>query len=173
MKMVKVENNFVGLFPDDTPIESIEMSFGGGTVLFVPDGTPVEFLGEYYIADPRLNMTVDKVRECRREDIDRKSDLIIAWGFTYPGTTIRFKMDLEHQMSYKGVFDLRSYVTFPYTIKGVGDGYLTFQNETEMTQFILYSFTWIVGILQNGWELKDDLSALTKEELIAWVDPRS
>ena len=81
-------------------------------------------------------------------------------------------MDLEHQMSYKSVYDLRSFLTFPYTIKGVGSGYLTFQNESEMAQFILYSFGWIGTIIQGGWTLKDGLDELNKQELIDWVDPR-
>ena len=117
-------------------------------------------------------MTVEDVRSCRREDVDKKTDEIIANGFIYPDTVIRFKMDLEHQMSYKSVYDLRSFLTFPYTIKGVGDGYLAFQNETEMANFILYAFGWIGANIQGGWGIKDGLGALTKEELIAWEDPR-
>jgi len=173
MKLVKVGTNLIGAFPDSEPSNNLKETYGDeAEILFVPDSTPLEMETEYYVKDPRLLMTVEDVRSCRREDVDKKTDEIIANGFIYPSTVIRFKMDLEHQMSYKSVYDLRSFLTFPYTIKGVGDGYMAFQNETEMANFILYAFGWVGANIQGGWGLKDGLSALNKEELIAWEDPR-
>ena len=170
MKLIKVGTNIVGSQPDETTFDSLLEIYPGATILYVPNTIPLELEGDTYIRDPRLAMSTEEVRTCRREDIDKKTDQVLAYGFTYESS--RFKMDLEHQMSYKSVFDLRAYLTFPYTIKGVGDGYLTFQNETEMTNFVLYAFSWVGDIIRNGWGLKDGLDALNKDELIAWEDPR-
>jgi len=174
MKLIKNGPNIIATWPDVESCDSVMLTFGAdSTCLYVPDGAVIS-VEESQIIDPRLSMTVDQVRSCQREDIDKKTDHLLAQGYTYPGTSICFRMDLEHQMSYKSVFDLRAYLTFPYTVKGVGDGYMTFQDAAEMTNFILYSFQWVGGLIQGGWVLKDALSSLTTvEELIAWADVRS
>ena len=173
MKLIRVETNIVASLPDTEPYEGLKIHFGEtAEILYVPDQTPLETNEDQFTKDPRLLMTEEAVRSCRKDDIDNKTDYIIATGFIYPSTDIRFKMDIEHQMSYKSVYDLHSFLTFPYTIKGVGSGYLAFQNESEMAQFILYSFGWIREIILVGWTLKDGLDELNKQELIAWIDPR-
>lgn len=105
-----------------------------------------------------------------KDRIDLKTDSLIAAGFTYADKP--FKLDLEHQMSYKGAYDLRAYLTFPYTIKGVGENYLELADEAAFTQFILAAFTYLQTVIQTGWGIKDSLDALTYAQLLAWTDPR-
>ena len=110
------------------------------------------------------------LKEKLRDDVDAKTDCLIACGYEYQN--IQFKMDLEHQMSYKSVYDFRQFLTFPYTIKGVGENYLTFQNEAEMQTFTLYGLGWMQAVLQGGWEIKTSFETMTYQQLLDWTDPR-
>jgi hypothetical protein len=108
-----------------------------------------------------------------RDQIDNTTDELIANGFIYPySDNVRFKMDLEHQSTYKGVYDLRQYVTFPYVFKGVGENYYTLNTEQDLINFILYSFQWMENTIQTGWVLKTALEQMTCEQLANWTDPR-
>jgi hypothetical protein len=105
-----------------------------------------------------------------RDQIDTKTNEIIADGVTY--NDIQFKLDVEHQLTYKGAYDLRAFITYPYTVKGEGENYLTLDDEAAFTTFILTGFTHIDSAIRGGWVLKAALETMTYEELLAWTDPR-
>ena len=112
----------------------------------------------------------DDLIQSIRDRIDVYTDELIDIGFEY--SNVQFKMDVEHQMTYKDVYDFRQYVTFPYTIKGVGENYLTIDNEQDYTTFILYGFQWLTEVITTGWSLKTAVETMTYQQLLAWVDPR-
>ena len=128
-----------------------------------------------YDAWAEVHLRLPLIQEIR-DRIDAQTDIIIANGYIYPPPPAtesgQFKMDLEHQSTYKGSYDFREYIDFPYTIKGVGQFFLTFHNGTEMRNFVLYGFGWMQTVIQTGWGLKTALDSMTYEQLKNWTDPR-
>ena len=144
-------------------------NYGEGHVIrWVPDDTSLLPASDGGVADPRLIMDEGIVRMCIREDIDNRTDELIAQGFVYQ--SIQFKMDTEHQNTYMFSYLLNQ--TYPYTVKGVGENYLIFQDRNEHTTFIVSGFTACSTIIQTGWGIKESLDEMTKEEMLAWVDSR-
>ena len=167
--------------PEGVPGTWPAITIDGPDTLVVPDGftgmTEAEHTAyveshqaEYDAWVEAASSTKLSIKNKLRDKIDAKTDEIIDNGMVYQ--EMQFKMDIEHQMSYKGAYDFRAYLTYPYTIKGVGSHYLTFQNEGEFTQFILYGFGFMNEVIRGGWVLKDGLDALSYAELVSWVDPR-
>ena len=103
-----------------------------------------------------------------RDRIDIKTDEMIDTGFIYQD--MHFRTDVAHQNSY--MFDYLLCQTYPHTVKGVGEDYITFADRNEHTMFIGTGFGTIDAIIRLGWDLKDGLEALTYSELLVWVDPR-
>ena len=167
--------------PEGVPGTWPAVTIDGPDTLVVPEGftTMTEAEHTAYVAAHQAeydawveaaSSTKLAFKQKLKDRIDAKTDEMIATGMVYGG--IQFKMDIEHQMSYKGAYDFRAYISYPYTIKGVGAGYLTFQNEGEFTAFILYGFGFMNEVIRGGWMLKDGLDAMTYAELLAWTDPR-
>lgn len=111
-----------------------------------------------------------KLLKILKDKIDARTDVLIANGFKY-GSVI-FKLDIEHQMTYKGAYDLRQFITYPYRLKGIGSNYIDISNEQEFTQFIISGFSYLQNTIKTGWDLKDSLDSMTYEELLKWCDPR-
>lgn len=167
--------------PEGVPGAWPAITIDGPDTLVIPDGFTAMTAEEHaaYIALHQADYdawveagssTKLLIKQKIRDQIDIKTDAIIAAGMVYQD--MHFKMDIEHQMSYKGAYDFRAYISYPYTIKGVGASYLMFQNEGEFTAFILYGFGFMNEVIRGGWVLKDSLDAMTYAELLAWVDPR-
>jgi hypothetical protein len=161
------DNSVVNAFINSTKPFSVSEVI---IVAWVPEDTSLIYNEQGYIPDPRLIMSTEEVKLCRREDVDMKTDCIIDNGMIYQN--IQFKLDVQHQLSYKGSYDLRQYITYPYLLKGVGENYLPVNDESEFSQFILTGFGFIQQVLHQGWTIKQSFETMTKEQLLEWVDPR-
>lgn len=121
--------------------------------------------------DGKMNTIVyDSWIERVKDNIDLNTDDFIQNSFVW--NSIKFCLDIEHQMSYKGAHDIRDELTYPYKIKGVGSHYYMLADAAEFHTFLLAAFTHIETQLQTGWTLKDGLSSLTLQQLKDYVDPR-
>jgi hypothetical protein len=170
MHIVRQDGVFTAAHQDYEPVEYLRGAYGNDIeVHWVPNGTPIVLSAPGVISDPREGFSEDLVRVCVRQDIDEVTDELIAKGFVYQD--ISFQMDIEHQNSYMFSYLLNQ--EYPYTIKGVGDGYLTFDNRDQHTAFIAAGFSICGTIIQEGWALKEALSPMTKHELLSWVDDRT
>ena len=163
-------------FQDNDSKTQQELIAGGFTIFTQPQYTAyISAHQAEYDAWAEVHLRLPLIQEIR-DRIDAQTDIIIANGYIYPPPPAtesgQFKMDLEHQSTYKGSYDFREYIDFPYTIKGVGQFFLTFHNGTEMRNFVLYGFGWMQTVIQTGWGLKTALDSMTYEQLKNWTDPR-
>jgi hypothetical protein len=117
-----------------------------------------------------LSLMETSLKVTLRDQVDALTDQMIAEGMLYEG--IRFKLDVEHQMSYKGVYDFRSFISFPYTVKGEGENYLSLADEAELATFVLAGFQYLESIIKEGWTIKAELVTLSYDQLRVWEDPR-
>jgi len=169
MRIIIKDGKVIGTHGDFENRQELLDNYGAGTAVYwIPAGTLLLPSPGGGIADPRENMAESAVRSCRRQDIDDRTDELLAAGFTYDNK--QFKMDLEHQNSY--MFDYLLNQEYPHTVKGVGDAYLTFADRDAHTLFIGTGFGTGKVIIEGGWALKDALDAMDKAALLAWTDPR-
>lgn len=167
------------------------VAYQGTAYSFVPDGcfeynrtngmeglTETMECGLLYDTDllDVRDKTSDEKRSClldqRQQEIDEKTDELIATDtFEYGG--VDFKCDLEHQSTFLSLYSVRNLLTYPYTIKGVGTGFVDIENADEFQTFYLTGLQYVETILQTGWYYKYTvLPSLTLAELEAWEDPR-
>jgi hypothetical protein len=169
MKLVKQNGVFIAVHTDVDKREYLRAVYGSDiTFHWIADDTPVLPDTPGTLKDSRLLFSEEVVRLCIRQDIDDRTDELIDNGVIY--SEIQFRTDVKHQNQYMFSYLLNQ--AYPYTVKGIGQNYLTFQNRTEHTAFIGTCFASLEALLKAGWTLKDALDEMTTEEMLAWVDPR-
>lgn len=167
--------------PDNVPGDWPAIVESGPVDMVIPEGYTGMTDAEYaaYVAAHQAEFDAwqddnspNKIalKQKRRDQIDAKTDELLATGFIYDGK--QFKMDLEHQNSYTFDFMLDQ-TTYPRTVKGVGNDYLEIADRNEHTNFIGTGFITAKTIIETGWALKDALDSMTYQQLTDWVDPRS
>ena len=120
--------------------------------------------------------TLDRdMRSKLRDSIDARTNAIIEAGFCYQG--IKFNLDLRHQLLYHNLWEMRSRLEFPVTVKGVGDAYLELKTQADLQDFIFAGLTHIQTSMQAGWSLKSALATKaypfrTYSDLLTWEDIR-
>jgi hypothetical protein len=114
--------------------------------------------------------TREELIQLIRDEIDAKTDGIIATGFTY--ADLIFPSTIEHQMNYKTIYDLRDTLPYPFTVKGKGQNFHAIQDAAEMGAFFWTAFTFVHTTLTDGWGVKGSLDALTADQLLTFEDPR-
>jgi len=165
--------------PEGVPGTWPAVTINGPDTLVVPEGFTAMTEAEHaaYVAahQAEYDAWVDDASSTKlslaqkvRDRIDTRTDELIAIGFTYQD--MHFKLDLEHQNSY--MFDYLLNSTYPHTVKGVGDDYITFSSRNEHTAFIGTGFGTADTLIRGGWTLKDALAEMTYAQLAAWTDPR-
>jgi len=114
------------------------------------------------------------MRSKLRNLINARTAEIIENDFVYSG--INFRLDLRHQMLYHNLWEMRTRLTYPCTVKGAGDDYLQLTEE-ELGDFVFAGLAHVQRSLQDGWSLKAALSAKaypfrTYSDLLSWKDQR-
>lgn len=144
----------------------------GSSLKWVPDETQLLVSSDngVFVPDPRIIMSDADLLNCVRQDIDRKTQELITYGFIFSG--VRFPCTLDQQMNFKATYDMRDILTYPFKVKGAGQNFLMLQNATEVASWFLTGFQHVHGCLQVGWDMKDAVASLSHAELIAYVDPR-
>jgi hypothetical protein len=119
----------------------------------------------------REAFTQEELVEVIRADIDEKTHLLIVHGFMYKG--LNFPCPLDQQMNFKSTFDMRALLTYPFKVKGEGQNFLMLEDEADVFNWFMTGFQHVHGNLQVGWQMKDDVAALTLQELMSYQDPRA
>lgn len=128
--------------------------------------------------------------ETRRNEVNAVTDTLLSLGFYWcppsetQGAAIRFPMDLEHQEDYKDLINALNSgdLSYPQTVKGVGNNYKTIEDATDLQSFYSAGLTFKMNTLKKGWAIKDGgtfdgitytaLKDMTVEELRTFIDPR-
>jgi len=106
------------------------------------------------------------LKNIRYEEIDDKTDEILAYGFIYE--LIRFKMRLEDQANYTGLLVMRDCITYPYVMGTAEVGeYYNITSALEMLSFCGTACHYKQLVTNSGWVLKNQVKAC---ETIAEVD---
>jgi hypothetical protein len=114
--------------------------------------------------------TQDELLQKIRDEIDMKTQGIIVGGYLYSG--VLFPCPLDQQMNFKATFDMRAMLTYPFKVKGRGQNFLMLADQTDVFNWFMTGFQHVHGNLQAGWQMKDDVASLTREQLIEYADPR-
>lgn len=105
--------------------------------------------------------------ELLKNKIDAETDKTILTGFQFNGQA--FKLSLENQMNFKTECELRENLTYPHKIKTV-DGYYELQNAEEYRLLYLAAVAFIRQTIEIGWTKKDNLDAMSDEELVTLLE---
>lgn len=112
------------------------------------------------------------LRAEKYENIDKKTQEIIAQGFTYNSKT--FSLSANAQTTYLGMYNARSVLTYPITVNTIDDtDTQDLADETEVTDFYNAGVAAVRAALDGGTALKAQVTNATTEALVeAVVDNR-
>lgn len=131
---------------------------------------------------PDNEYTLEQLIEDKKNIVDNNTDAILGNGFMW--NNIRFKADLEHQMTYKTAAEMIINGVMPEKkIKGNDNNFITL-NSTNAAEFLMTGLGFVDSVLSDGWALKyggimsdatvieTGVGDMTYEQLTAFEDPR-
>jgi len=101
------------------------------------------------------------------DKIDADTDAAILTGFECQG--MKFKLSLENQVNYKTECELRDNLTYPHRVKSL-TGYYDIASAADYLAFYLAGVQYIRSCIEAGWAKKDQVAAMTNDELLAYLN---